>query len=214
MWGLTAYGPDPYATKRPVLDDGCSVQGLLSEIEWTQGNLVKVLDQEVRRVCICATSKRWWCEEIREKRRALARAERKRKRGEPDWRPTLRRAKEDLREAIRTAKRNKWTEFLEKATGDDVWAVMRYTRPPRSSIVPTITHEGITANSHEAKSEMLVSISFPPPVPYDGDEGEEGPTGSAHRLVNERVVCMAFSGTSTRKSPGPDSLSPLAVRCL
>ena len=80
--------------------------------------------EQVRKVTICARSKRWWNEEIREKGRVFSRAERMRKGRGDGWRPILRRAKEDLRRAIRSAKRGKWSEFLENATGDDVWAVM------------------------------------------------------------------------------------------
>ena len=90
---------------------------------------------------------------------------------------------------------------------------MRYTRPPRSSTVATITHQGVTADSHEAKARMLQDISFPPLIKYDGDEGTPGPAGTAHQHIGQRLVERAFSGTST-KSPGPDTFSTLAVRCL
>ena len=61
---------------------------------------------------------------------------------------------------------------------------------------------------------MLVDISFPKPVPYNGGEGIPGPEGKAHHLVTEQLVAKAFQSTSTKKSPGPDTLGPLAIRCL
>ena len=81
-------------------------------------------------------------------------------------------------------------------------------------MVPTITHQGVTAESHEAKAQMLQDISFPPPIVYEGDEGTPGPEGRGHLHVSQRIVDRAFSGTSTKKSPGPDTFSPLAIRCL
>ena len=70
---------------------------------------------------------------------------------------------------------------MDRAEGDDVWAVTRYTKPQRSTAVPTIGHRGVTADSHADKEVMLMEISFPPPTPYDGDEGEEAPPGVASR---------------------------------
>ena len=61
---------------------------------------------------------------------------------------------------------------------------------------------------------MLQDISFLPPIVYEGDEGTPGPEGRAHLHVSPRIVDRAFSGTSTKKSPGPDTFSPLAIRCL
>ena len=61
---------------------------------------------------------------------------------------------------------------------------------------------------------MLAGISFPPPVPYDGDEGQEGPPGRAYEKVDDLRVRRAFQKTSGKKSPGPDGISPLVVRTL
>ena len=113
-----------------------------------------------------------------------------------------------------TVKRRTWEEFLHKADGNNVWSVMTYTKPQRGTAVPTISHEGATANTLEEKSDMLLSISFPAPIPYEGGEGEPGPPGQAYRLVDSRLAATAFKGTSTKKSPGPDGISPLAIRCL
>lgn len=35
---------------------------------------------------------------------------------------------------------------------------------------------------------MLMDISFLPPTPYEGDEGQEGPPGTAYYIVDERPV--------------------------
>ena len=83
------------------------------------------------------------------------------------------------------------------------------TPPPpatrESTVVPTITHRGVTADTHEDKAEMLVGISFSPPTLYDGDEGQEGPPGTAFHAADEHLVARAFRGTS-KKSPGPDGM--------
>ena len=56
-----------------------------------------------------------------------------------------------------------------------------------------------------------MDISFPAPAPYDGSEGAPGPPGTAYQTVSD-VVQHAFRGTSCKKSPGPDSIGPLAIR--
>ena len=71
-----------------------------------------------------------------------------------------------LRNEIRRVKRKTWEEFLHKADGNNVWSVMTYTRPQRGTSVPTISHEGNTADTNEEKAQMLMGISFPPPIPY------------------------------------------------
>ena len=58
---------------------------------------------------------------------------------------------------------------------------------------------------------MLAGISSPPPVPYGGDKGQEGPPGWAYEGVDDFRVCRAFQRTSSRKSLGPDGISPLVM---
>ena len=59
-----------------------------------------------------------------------------------------------------------------------------------------------------------MDISFPTPTPYDRDEGPEGPPGRAYLQVDQSPVRTAFQGTSSKKSPGPNRIGPLAIRCV
>lgn len=62
---------------------------------------------------------------------------------------------------------------------------------------------------------MLMDTSPPPPpTPYGEGEGQEGPPGTAFRLVDEHLVTWAFRGTSKKKSLGPDGIGPLAISCV
>ena len=151
---------------RPILNDLSTTKQLSEGIDWIQERLQDLLKTEVRRISICARSKPWWNEDIRKKRRDVSRAERLRKRGVPGWKETIWKSKAILSKAIRKAKREKWTEYLEAAAGKEVWAVMRYIGPARSNTVPTISHQGVTAECLEEKTKMLKEISFPSPVPY------------------------------------------------
>ena len=87
----------------------------------------------------------------------------------------MKEAKKALKRAIKKARRGCWEDFVNRAEGDDIWAVTRYTKPQRSTVVPTISHRVVTADSHAEKAAMLMEISFPPPTPYDGGAGAERP---------------------------------------
>ena len=51
-------------------------------------------------------------------------------------------------------------------------------------------------------------------MPYDGGENQEAAPGMARLTVDENLVEQAFRGTSSKKSPGPDGIGPLAIRCI
>ena len=107
-----------------------------------------------------------------------------------------------------------WEEFLNKAYGEDVWKTSGYISPREATAVPTITHQGETAATHKEEATMLAVISFPPPVSYEGGEGQPGLPGQAFTLVDNACIEQAFRRTSAKKSPGPDGIGPLAFRCL
>lgn len=205
---------------RPILSDESAQQELEDEIRWLQKKLVSFLDENVRKITICARSKRWWNKEIEGKRKELGKAKRRLRRqrrkgskeGLREEEEAVREAGRALRNEIRRAKRRMWEEFLHKADGNNVWSIMTYTKPQRGTTVPTISHNGITATTLDEKASMLINISFPKPIAYEGSKGEPGPPGQAFRRVDSRLVASAFRGTSTKKSPGPDGVNPLAIR--
>ena len=59
-----------------------------------------------------------------------------------------------------------------------------------------------------------MAISSPAPVPYEGGEGRVGPPGCAYQAVSPELVAAAFQGTSSKESPGPDGVGPLAIQCV
>lgn len=96
---------------RQILHNSSTISDLEEEIDWIQSTLVEILNREVRAVTICARSKRWRNEEIREKRRELVK-EVRRKRGGRGGRDKVKAAKSALRAEIRRAKRTTWEKFL------------------------------------------------------------------------------------------------------
>ena len=199
--------------ERPHLNDSSTIADLEEEIEFIQSTMVRFLDAHIRRITICAHSKRWWNDDIQGKRQQLGRVLRW-NRKEQTNKPAVREARKALRRLTRRARRQCWEDFLSRAYGEDVWKVSGYISPRKAETVPTISHLGQTASSHAEKVRMLADISFPPPTPYEGDEGQEGPPGRAYLKISDRYVQRAFQKTSSKKSPGLDGIGPLAFRCL
>ena len=104
---------------RPTLDDTSTVEELEDEIEWVQSTLIDILNQHCKVATICARSKRWWNDEIREKRKTLGRTTRRWKR-EGGGYAEVKEAKKILRRAIKKARRECWEDFLNQAEGDDI----------------------------------------------------------------------------------------------
>lgn len=97
--------------------------------EWArhlQLSTILTLDTFAQKARICARSKRWWSPEIGEARKAVGKARKRwqRTRCEGDYveYKTKRNSFSDL---IRQARKECWSSFLEQATGDDLWTVIR-----------------------------------------------------------------------------------------
>ena len=173
--------------------------------------MVKFLDANVRKITICARSKRWWNKEIKGKRKELGKAKRRLRRcrregldsgGRREEEEAVREAGRALRNEIRKAKRKTWEEFLHKADGNNVWSVITYTKPQRGTSVPTITHNGATASTLEEKADMLLGISFPTPNPYEGGEGTPGPPHLQKKISLGGFCRVAFHSTGSTVSMG------------
>ena len=62
---------------------------------------------------------------------------------------------------------------------------------------------------------MLIGMSFPEPVLFEGGEGTPSPPVRAYVAVTPAyMVAAAFQGISVKKSSGPDGIGLLAIRCL
>jgi hypothetical protein len=206
-WALALSGHAP-------LTDESTRAELEAQATDLQQATVNMLNKFAKKIKLCARSKRWWSEEIAQRRRDLGRAKRHWKAGRAPRRE-VREAKRLWQKAIRDAKRRTWEDFLGSATGSEVWSVIRYTKPSRVSTVPTITDShGNVADTYESKSAMLADMAFPPPVEYDGGAGEEGPAGWAFELVDDDVVRRALYSMSGKKAPGPDGIGASVLRLL
>ena len=122
--------------------------------------MTSILDEFAKQRRVCLRSKRWWNEEIAELRNAKGRALR------TNWglrHEAARVARRDLRRTTRRAKKNCWDNFLENASGEDVWTAARYTNPKLDDSAKPLINGERTAVARDDKEQC--SWSQPSRIP-------------------------------------------------
>jgi hypothetical protein len=186
------------AEKKALTDDD-DREELEKKTELFEKATREMLDKHAKKIELCARSKRWWSEEIAQKRRDLGRVKRK-WRQRKATRDEVKEAKSIWQRAIREAKRKCWEDFLDSSVGMKVWMAVRYTKVEKGTVVPTLVGvDGMVADTMEAKSKMLAEMAFPPPVEYNGGSGEEREQGGAFGYVEEETVSKAIFAMSGKR---------------
>jgi len=70
------------AKEKVHLDAECTADEVEQEAAWCQEAMGNVHDAMAKKIRICATSKRWWNADIRERRKAVGREKRRRRNSE------------------------------------------------------------------------------------------------------------------------------------
>ena len=185
-------------------------QEIEDEALWIRQNLVEILDRYAKVKRTCARSKRWWTEELSELRRAVRRARSGRIPAE------IRTARRNLRRAIRQAKKTCWNNFVQGASGEDIWKAAQYTKPRRvNTMRPLYDEDGTVAYSRIEKEAMIVRTAFPAAPPMDPDFiPPKADSGKADLLVNRMLVERLLKKCSNQSAPGPDKLSYTIIKML
>src|SRR5258706_193978 len=90
------------------------------------------------------------------------------RRGKKSTPGAVREARRNLRRAIRRAKKACWNEFLENASGDDIWKAARYTAPRPDDSQRPLVNGTTTAITREEKEAMVIQVAFPEPPTGNG----------------------------------------------
>jgi len=171
------------------------------ELEQLAQDLTKVITEAAEAAIptmrIMERSKPWWNNELKALRKAGSMACRAWKRAKTAtalqaWRE----ARNTYFHAIRKAKTNHWLEFLNNATGKEVFTAARYTKPSTLTKIPTITYEaeGVSreARSFEEKCDAFLNTLFPVTLdthnahdnPNPGPNPGPNPSQSAHQATS------------------------------
>ena len=119
--------------ERAHLDADRSADEVEQEAAWCQEAMSKVLDATAKSIRICTQSKRWWNADIKERRRAVGRENRRR--GNSD---EATRANAELQKSIRQSKCILWSEYLQNLRRADVWRAARYANPQAGMTVEVL----------------------------------------------------------------------------
>ena len=121
-------------------------------------------------------------------------------------------ARRDVRRSIRRAKKNCWDNFLENASGEDVWTAVRYTNPKLDGSAKPLINGKRTAVTRDDKEQVILATAFPDLPPDNGIKAPQG--GAAHRAVNRALVGSILAGCSNQSAPGEDRMGAEVVKLL
>ena len=176
-------------------------EGVAAEARWIRDTAANILDKFAKPQRVCMRSKRWWTDEISELRKALGKAKHTQHQDQRWHRADgVRTARHELRRAIRRAKKECWSKFLENASGDDMWTAVKYSSPRRDDSARPLISGDLTAVTREDKERMILMAAFPEPPPDNGSRTPQG--GSAHSAVGQPLVGRLLVSCSNQSAPG------------
>jgi ribonuclease HI len=215
--------------------DALPRQGPIRDVEQLNevgNNLTRVLQETIKEKVTSSKprpdSKRWWNGDLTKMRKELNRLrsssfKNRAITNHPSHRE-LRRKSRTYGNAIISAKRTHWAEYLEEMTASDVWTANKYLKNPvgdgGAPRIPTIKvndHEGraLEVNDNEDKAKIFAKVFFPPPPeqPVEEDEVEEYPDPLPDPpLPDKRQVETAIRRLSPYKAPGPDGIPNIVLQ--
>ena len=109
-----------------ILSDSCTGEEVDDAAAALREAMVGTLDQHARKKRWCSRSKRWWNPELRDLRKILGTARRKKRVAGIS---RVQEARRNLRRAIRKAKKECLNRFLQRAEGRELWTATGYTKP-------------------------------------------------------------------------------------
>ncbi|RAL61482.1 hypothetical protein DID88_009411 [Monilinia fructigena] len=182
-----------------------------SILDQAASELTKIIQKATERcipkVISIKRAKPWWTPELKDLRKELGNAKQISESNpeNPSFKEEYRIARNKYFQAIKTAKKNHWNEFLEKGDTQTIFKAMAYTKDFQDQRIPDIP----TENSFEGKCSAFRSTLFPPPPTtlkpqwegYKQSKKWEWPNLSQTELSN------ACSARIQGKTPGPDGIT-------
>ena len=167
------------------------------------------VDLFVPRQRICAKSKPWWNNELTEMRKALSSKKRiwKRCRNDEAWANVVR-MRNSYHDAIKLAKNQSWTNFLNNAEGKEVFQAYKFTRPRLIEKLPPIQNSQKELKTEfNEKCEAFLEAMYPPPPEIQINEESLSDESIQWPRVIEGETKHAINSSAPRKAPGPDGMS-------
>ncbi|APA14489.1 hypothetical protein SS1G_06411 [Sclerotinia sclerotiorum 1980 UF-70] len=169
-------------------------------------------ETSIPRIKSTKRAKPWWSPELKALRKRLSNAFENAKICPEDdmFKKIYQSARNHYFQAIKTAKKNHWNEFLEKEDTQSIFKAMSYTKDIQTERIPNIrSNPSKLENSFEGKCSAFRSTLFPPPPftpppnweSYKQSKKWEWPDLTESELLN------ACSAKIKGKTPGPDGIT-------
>ncbi|EDN96572.1 hypothetical protein SS1G_01498 [Sclerotinia sclerotiorum 1980 UF-70] len=169
-------------------------------------------ETSIPRIKSTKRAKPWWSPELKALRKRLSNAFENAKIYPEDdmFKKIYQSARNHYFQAIKTAKKNHWNEFLEKEDTQSIFKAMSYTKDIQTERIPNIrSNPSKLENSFEGKCSAFRSTLFPPPPftpppnweSYKQSKKWEWPDLTESELLN------ACSAKIKGKTPGPDGIT-------
>ena len=173
-------------------------------------------------------AKRWWNGDLTKMRRKLNRLRTEsynyRAIANHSSHRELRRKSKIYGNAIISAKRAHWNEYLEEMTASDIWTANKYLKNPvgdggmpRIPTLKTKNKEGVESevNDNNDKAKLFAKTFFP--TPPENPEGEEIPQNYPEPLQDPPLpdktqIERAIRKLKPYKAPGPDGIPNIVLQ--
>ena len=129
----------------------------------------------------------------------------------------------EVDKVIKTTKEKHWKEWLQNASGNDLWTANAYIVNPGGdggkTRIPTLKgrdqegHE-IVASSNEEKSALLARTLFPEPPPTSSVPPDYAYPEPVEKWtdITENQLTLAINKLSPLKAPGPDGIANIVFQ--
>jgi len=175
----------------------------------------------------CPHAKRWWTKEltqlIEQKDELSDQSYRMRGLSDHPVHAEHRKIRNKLKQEIKRAKQDHWTEYLEGLNQTDIYTANKYITTPygdggRTSIPALKIHSpngtSLEAITNDEKSHALACAFFPPPPASSTvPQGYNYPPAvEQFAPFTEQEVARAISNTTPFKAPGPDGICNIVFK--
>lgn len=175
--------------------------------------IIKVINDNISKKRISEHSKPWWNDELRDKRKAMSKAQNLWKTGRAEY-ELFQQKRTEYFATIKTAKSDCWNQFLENAQGKEIFKAFQYTKQRRIEKLPLLiyeneNHESINAASFEEKCQAFMTVLFKKPPASESFNWSECQNSERWEWpeVTETEIHEAIFTSSPSKAPGPDGIS-------
>lgn len=167
----------------------------------------KAIEGSTPKVITNKRAKPWWSPELKTLRKELGKAKQRIDNNleNHDSKEIYYKARNKYFQAIKTAKKDHWNNFLEKEDTQTIFKAMAYTKDHQNQRIPNIA----TETSFEGKCTAFRSTLFPqPPITPEPiwEEDQQSKAWDWPKLTQNELK-NACSAKIQGKTPGPDGIS-------